>query len=195
MLADPAALRRWLVVIALALLTAATTGRVVGAAEDARHRWGETRAVLVASRAVAGGASLAGATTAARWPIALIPDGALDDPNDLPPHARAAGPIAVGRPLSSVDVAPPADDPERGWRVALLPGTAPLPVEPGDRVDVWATTDPSLAGGRPATRRLARGATVVSADEAAVVVAVAEDEVADLAEATSLSTVTVVAVP
>ncbi len=53
----------------------------------------------------------------------------------------------------------------------------------------------SLVGdGGLSTRRLATGAVVSSADHTVVVVAVAPDEVADLAEAAALATITLVAV-
>ena len=109
-----------------------------------------------------------------------------------PAGARAAGPIDPGAPItrSLVDA---ADDAGRR-RVALPVGSAPLPLDPGDRVDVWATTDPSFADGVLATRRVAAGAVVASADHASVVVAVAPGEVAELAEAAALATLTLVAV-
>jgi Flp pilus assembly protein CpaB len=188
-LADPAALRRWLVVLALAAATGLAVSRTLSAAEAARQRWGRTRTVVVATRPLATGDALAGATRTVAWPEGLLPDAAV---REVPPGARAAGPIDGGAPLTRGLLATGDDDGRR--RVALPVGSAPLPVRPGDRVDVWATTDPSLGGGTLATRRLAVGAEVTSAGDAAVVVAVAPDEVPDLAEAAALATVTLVAV-
>ena len=45
-LADPAAFRRWLLVVALAAITAASINHLVSKAAEARHRWGDTRTVL-----------------------------------------------------------------------------------------------------------------------------------------------------
>jgi Flp pilus assembly protein CpaB len=177
------------VVVALAALTGLLVSRAMAAAESARHRWGETRPILVAERARAAGEPLHGATRTVRWPVGLVPDGALAD---VPPGALAAGPVDAGAPVTRALVASGDDDGRR--RVALPMGGAPLPLDPGDRVDVWATTDPSLGDGGLTTRRLATGAVVASADHAAVVVAVAPDEVADLAEAAALATITLVAV-
>jgi Flp pilus assembly protein CpaB len=176
------------VVVALAALTGLLVSRAMAAAESARHRWGETRPILVAERARAAGEPLHGATRTVRWPVGLVPEGAL---TDVAPGARAAGPVDAGAPVTRALVASGDDD---GRRVALPMGGAALPLDPGDRVDVWATTDPSLGDGGLTTRRLATGAVVASADHAAVVVAVAPDEVADLAEAAALATITLVAV-
>lgn len=187
--ADPAALRRWLLVAALAASTGLLVSRAVTAADSARHRWGDTRTIQVAARARAAGEPLHGATRAVRWPVGLVPDGAVAR---VPAGARAAGPLDAGAPITRALLAPADDEGRR--RVALPVGSAPLPVDPGDRVDVWATTDPSLGDRGLETRRLAAGARVVSADHVAVVVGVAPDEVAGLAEAAALATITLVAV-
>ena len=187
--ADPAALRRWLLVAALAAGTGLLVSRAVASAESARHRWGDTRTIQVAARARAAGEPLAGAARPERWPVGLVPEAALAE---VPPGARAAGPIDAGAPLTAALVAE-ADDAGRR-RVAVPVGTAPLPLDAGDRVDVWATTDPSVGDGGLETRRLAAGAVVAWADHVSVVVAVAPDEVADLAEAAALATITLVAV-
>ena len=191
LLADPAALRSWTVAIVLAVIVAAGVSRVVARANAAEDRWGRSRSVLVATRAVATGDPLAGRVRVASWPAGLVPDGW---PIRLPVGARAAAPVAVGAPVTSAsltggDGATSADV----RRVAVPVGEAPLPLRRGDRVDVWATTDPSLADGKLATRRVATGATVVSAGSRAVVVSVGPTEVAAVAEATTLATVTLVA--
>ncbi len=191
-LSDPATLKRWILVGVLAVTAAGITGRVVDAAEATKARWGEMVPVLVASRAIEADGIVGDAVEVARWPRALVPREALSDPSQLPDDAVAAGPIAAGTPLSALDFTQPEVG-DRRWHVAVLVGTAPLPVEAGDRVDLWATVDPSLAGGRSTTRRLAEGAVVVSASDASTVVAVTEDEVGDVAEATALATVTLVA--
>lgn len=189
-LSDPAALRRWLLVLALAAAAAGLVGSVVSRAEAARHRWGETRQVLVTARAVEPGDSLSSAVTVAEWPVALVPSKAL---TDLPTGARAATAVGQGVAVTPEAVDDPRGPGGDGRRIALPVGPAPIPVEPGDRVEVWATTDPSLAGGSLATRRVATDATVTSADDTAVVVSVSPEDVPDVAEAAALATVTLVA--
>jgi hypothetical protein len=183
-------LRRWLLAVALAVTTAAVIGSVVDRAQAVRHRWGPTRAVLVLDHPVDAGDPLAGASAPARWPAALVPDGALAH---LPAGARAAAPATAGSPLTRAAVA--SDDPGTGSgrrRVALPAGSARLPLQRGDRVDVWATTDPSLTDGGLATRRVAVGALVVAEGGRTVVVAVEPGEVADVAGAAALATLTLV---
>lgn len=189
-LADPAALRRWLLVAALALSAASITWRVVAAADGARADWGTTRAVLVTERAVAPGDPVA-PVVERRWPVALAPPDALDA---VPPDARAAGPLDPGVPLTASAVVADGRDPDRA-RLALPAGADRLPLEPGDRVDVWTTVDPSLTGTAPRTRRVAADVTVVIADVDTVVVAVDRTDVAALAEAVALATITLVATP
>jgi hypothetical protein len=187
-LADPAALRRWLLVIALALAAASITWRVVAAAEDARAAWGTTRSVLVTEAPVAAGEPV-DAVVERRWPVALAPPDAL---GTLPTDARAAGPLAPGVPLTASALAARGTDLDRS-RMALPAGANPLPLDPGDRVDVWTTVDPSLTGAAPTTRRVAADVTVVTADPDTVVVAVDHEEVAAVAEAVALATLTLVA--
>ena len=187
-LADPQAFRRWVLVGLLAAFTATFTGRVMAEAEASRHRWGDTRTVLVVDQAVERGQPIAGRYTVARWPVALVPEHAV---SHVDPRAIATGPLSVGSPLTDASVARPGVIGRR--RVAVPVGQAPIPLEPGDVVDVWATTDPSLAGEHLTTRRLATSATVTSADHDSVVLAVRDDEVADVAEAAALSTITLVA--
>lgn len=190
-LADPAALRRWLLVAVLASTTTVITARVLAGAEAARQQWGQTRSVLVVERRVAAGQALAAAVGETRWPLALIPDGALAH---LPAGAEAVGPLGPGTLITETLVAQPGSAGRTGRRrVALPTGAARLPLDQGDRVDVWATVDPSLAGGRLTTRRVAVDAVVTSAGSRSVVVAVTAHEAAEVAEAAALATVTIVA--
>jgi hypothetical protein len=192
LLADPSVLHRWLLAAALAVVAAAVVGSVVDRAQATRDRWGPTRTVLVLDRAVRAGDPLAGATEAARWPASLVPRGALDH---LPAGARAAGPATAGTPLTRAGLAPRLGGLGAGRRrIALPAGSARLPLRPGDRVDLWATTDPSLTeDGTLSTHRVAIGAAVIASSERTVVVAVEPREVADVAAAAALATVTVVA--
>lgn len=188
LLADPVSLRRWLLVAALAIVAAALTGSVLSSAEAERRQWGETTTVWVTTRAVAPGEVLAGATRAAIWPTALVPTGATGPVED---QTVATQSIGVGLPVTADAIGTVRDDRRH---VALPVGSAPMPVAPADEVEVWATTDPSLSDSSLATRRIAADARVVSADDRAVVVSVSPDDVADVAEAAALATVTVVAV-
>lgn len=188
--ADPAAARRWLVVGVLAAATAGLTGQVLAGAESARRSWGQTLPVLVVDRAVETGEPLSAAVVEARWPKALVPAGALEE---LPDGARASGPLDPGSPVTDAVIAEVEPDGDGRRRMAIPLGPARLPLEAGDHVDVWATTDPSLAGGELTTRRVATDAEVTSTGQAAVVVAVQADEVAPLTEAVALATVTIVA--
>ncbi len=195
LLADPAVFRRWLLVVALAFLTSGLTGHLLDGASDARHRWGQTRPVLVVSQPVATGALLAGSVRTERWPLALLPDGPL---GSLPAAARAAGPMAAGSPVTRAALrrsgATGSDPTAAGrQRVAVPAGTVRLPLTRGDRVDVWATVDPTLSSGRLTTHRVAEAAVVTSASARSVVVAVHTGEVPQLAEAAALATITLVA--
>lgn len=192
LLADPGALRRWLLVAALALATGALTSRLVGAATAARDRWGRTAPVLVVEREVDAGGLLAGAVREARWPVALAPDHAVR-PGRLPRDARAAAPLSPGTPLTDPAVAAGARR-AQGHRVPVPAATAASHLEPGDRVDVWATVDPSLSGGPVRTRAVARGAVVAANAGDVVVVAVGREEVDEVVAAVALATVTLVAV-
>jgi len=189
LLADPGLVRRCLLVLVLATLTAAVTGRTVQSAEAARRSWGETREVLVTRHDVKAGDPLMGTYRRTEMPIALAPPSAL---RSLPSDARAAAALDRGSTLTpaSLDDGPGQSDGRR--RVAVAVTGAPLPVEPGGRVDLWATVDPAVSGRRLTTVRVARDAVVTSAQARSVVVAVEPDEVADVAEAVALATVTVV---
>lgn len=182
--ADPSALRRWLLVGLLAVVTASITARVLAAAESERAAWGETTPVLVLDRPVRAGEALAPATSTARWPRRLVPDGAVVR---LRPGAVAAGPLGAGTPLT--DAAVTGDRLVSRVRLALALGDARLELRPGARVDVWATTDPSLSDGELSTRRVAAGAVVVEARRSSVVVAVRPGEVQAVARAAAVATV------
>ena len=194
-LLDPALLRSWLLVAAGVILVAAAVGHLVAEARATTRRWGTTRAILVISRPVGAGADLATATEPARWPVALVPTDAVIQ---LPAGARAAGPLAVGTPVTKVAVASRSSaggalGPGSGRStiaVALTP--AHLTLTRGDTVEIWATYDPSLAGGRSATRRVAGDAVVVSSRDRAAVLAVRRADVGEVARATATATITLV---
>lgn len=191
LLLDLAALRSWAIAVVLAVVVAAGVGRVVSRAQVAEDRWGRSRSLLVATRPVRAGDPMAGSVRLTSWPAGLVPVGW---PTTLAAGARATEPLAAGAPVTPSTVSKLGPDGEAAGpgrrRVAIAVGDAPLPLRRGGRVDVWATTDPSLNDG--ATRRVATGAVVASAGSRTVVVAVRASEVAAVTEAITLATVTLV---
>lgn len=177
----PAALRYWLAVAVLAWVLASMVGHAVTSADDAQRRWGRTTKVWVTDRALRPGDRLTGAIHAQRWPNGIVPPAAVDV---VAPEARAAVPLDPGAPLTRSAIDPTGrGGPGRRTMAVALPD-ARLPVSEGDRVDVWATADPSAAGAaRSRSRRVATDAVVVSSSARSVVLAVPSRQVAPLAEA------------
>ena len=141
---------------------------------------------------MAAGDPVGGAVRVATWPLGLVPDGSFDRVDAVPDGAAAAGPLAPGTPLTDVAVITSADVPTRP-RVAVPAGLAVLPLFSGDRVEVWATVVAGGPDGGAGTRRVTEGATVVAADGETVVLSVDADDIAAVAEAAALATVTLVA--
>jgi Flp pilus assembly protein CpaB len=148
-LARPA-VRRLLVGL-VALATGLTVASLVRSADAARRRWGDTRAVAVASRDLAIGDALeAGAAEVRRLPAALVPSGALSAP---PVGALVRQPIAAGEALVADRLAP---DGLTGAAALVPPGSravavplAPVPAPPlavGDLVDLLAVIPPGTDG-------------------------------------------------
>jgi len=137
------ALAYWAVVLALAAVAAGVVGHTVAAADQARERWGRTRPVVVARRALAPGHALSPGDVAVRaWPVGLVPPAAL---------ARRPAPGTVVR--TAVGVGQPVVPGDLGRRGRSGPGAllgtdrravavpraeAPLPVRVGDTVDLYA---------------------------------------------------------
>jgi len=190
---DPAAVRHWLVVVVLAWLLAALVTSSLDRATEARDRWGRTRLVWVAARPLQAGDPLRGALHARRWPAGLVPTAVVRRPTT---GQRAATPIDAGTVLSDAMVARTRTD-RRSVAVPLP--DAHLPVEPDDRVDVWATGSPGDiaedgATDDPATRRVAVDARVVRPSDGGVVLEVAPSEVPAVTEAAATATVALVGV-
>jgi len=187
---DPGAIRHWLLVGLLAWLLAALVSHALGRADQARERWGRTTVVWVADRALGAGDDLDGALRPARWPAALVPAAAVTDP---PADARAAAAVDAGTAITSAMVERAGA--ERRTVAVPLPD-AHLPVENGDRVDVWATTDPAVTGdGVASTRRVASGARVTGSSRGSAVLEVAPAQVAAITEAAASATIALVGVP
>ncbi len=169
----------WGLTIALAGGTALVVQRATADAAAARHRWGETRATLVTTRAVAIGEILGPGNAEIRaMPIGLRPDGALEAlPGAAETAPAVAAPLGAGEIVTAARVGRPGRSelagllPEhrRGVAVAVPDG---LPLRPGDTVDVIG-----------AAGVVAAGASVVRVTEDVAVVAVDEADSAGVAGA------------
>ena len=187
---DPAALRRWLVVGALAWCLAALVTRALDRAEQAEQRWGRTTSVWVTEVPLRAGEPFAGRIHRIHVPAALVPSAAAAGSLG---GTRAAGPIDAGSVVTGRMVERPGG-PRRTVAVPLA--DAHLPVQEGDRVDVWATTDPATEEtGTATTRRIAVAARVVATGDGSVVLEVAPAQVAALTEAAATATVTLAGEP
>lgn len=155
---------RWLLVAIAAGVAAVQADRLGASALEARRAWGRAEPVVVAARTIEAG-ELVGSddVRVERWPLAMVPGGALHDP---PADRRATATIAAGEAVLGARLAPQglsavAALVPAGWRALAIPvaagfGAPVPPLSPGDRVDLLAPD------------------VVV---EAAVVVAVADDTV------------------
>ena len=158
-LLDPAAVRYWLLVAAVAVRRRRRRRprRRPGRAGPARLGPDPHRSSSPTGPSSAATTSPAPSGPSA-WPAGLVPGRRAD--RALPPGARAAGRARrrhADHRASLLDGADPAD---RG-RPDAWPSRRPAPASrstTGDRVDVWATGGPALvADGEPATRRVAAG--------------------------------------
>jgi hypothetical protein len=164
----------WLTVAAVAAGCAIATASVLDGVDDERARWGDSATVLVAERDVAAGEPLAGLLTERRYPIAMIPPGAV---TSLDAEAAARHRLGVGEILVDVDVAAttaPRSLIPRGWlAVAIAEGVASGAVV-GDHVVVASEGI-----------RLAHDALVVGHGDGVTIVAVPDDEAPAVAAASS----------
>ena len=185
---------RWLVVGMVVMVAATVVHRASAGAADARHRWGDTRTVAVARHRIPIGATIgADDVTTQSWPVALVPEGALD----VAPSGRTAtATIEAGEAVVAGRVAPdglhgttalvPA-----GWRALAIP-VAPtvIALAVGDHVDLVAGFDVAGANAdRSPSLTVARDALVVAVDEQRVTVAVRDDEAERVAFAVVAGTV------
>ena len=124
-------------------------------------------------------------------PAKQLPAGAL---SSIPSGRSVSGPVARGEILTSVRLEDRSAPERRGSVAMAVPlGDAPLAVRPGDRVDVYATYDPSLTPeGGAATSRVADHAEVMRSNRSSITVSVRDAEVTRLATAVARSTLTVV---
>lgn len=186
----------WLVAGATALTASLLASSIVTRAEAARRAWGETAAVVIATRDLAPGARLdAGAVSIEERPLATVPASAL---TALPEDRVAAAAIVAGEVVVAERLAGEGLD---GAAALLPPGTRAMaipadpsitpPVQVGDHVDlVVALAAPAEGAGTPPGFTLVADALVIAAEEAAVTVAVPRDDTARVAVALGAGAVT-----
>lgn len=190
----------WVATLLLAALTAQVVTGALGRAEAGAARYGSTTAVLVTTRFVEAGEVLGPDAAAVRdVPDGFVPRGAAGADalgrrvtEDLHEgevvHAER---VAPGGLSAVVALLPPGT---RGIAVPTDAGALPLVV--GDLVDVLATmADESSAAGGPPAATIAPGAVVVDVQEAAVTVAVPEDDAARVAYAVATGIVALALTP
>lgn len=172
-----------------ALVAGGVVAREAAALQSERRALGRTVPVLVATEAVAAGASLDDAVVEVRAvPAAYAPRHPL---GALPSAARAAAPVAAGEILVAervvgegrgpVGVRVPTD--RVGVAVPVLPGGVP-PLGEGDEVDLLAPADGAGA-------RVATAAAVLHVADEAVTVAVTHREAPLVAAAMALGPVVI----
>ena len=172
---------RWIALVALLAPAAAILHRTSASAADERHQWGDTRTVAVARHRIAMGSTIDAADVESQpWPLAMIPDGAVDS---VAGGRTATATIEPGEAVLASRLAPegvhgmtalvPA-----GWRALAVP-VAPtvLTLAIGDHVDLIAGFDVGNASrDRAPSLIVARDAIVVAVDEERVTVAVPDDD-------------------
>lgn len=185
----------WTLTAALALATGLTVSGAVAGARDARSAYGTSRLVIVAARDIAAGHTIEAAdVTTDERPLAVIPEGVLDDP---PIGRVASAAVLRGEPLVTTRVAGAGVSAiaaligpgEVGIAVPLDPGSLALRV--GDTVEVMATFDPESIEGPP-TIVVAPRAAVVDVREAAVTLTMPDSDAQRVAFALAAGVVTVV---
>jgi hypothetical protein len=155
----------WTIVAAVAAGAAIATASVLGGVDDERARWGETAVVVVTTRDVTAGEPLAGLITEHRYPIAMIPPGAV---SSLEAGVAARHRLGAGEIVVDVDVAAttaPRSLTPHGWlAVAVIEGVASGAIV-GDHVVVASEGV-----------RLADDALIVGHRDGVTIVAVPDDE-------------------
>nr|MDQ3305940.1 SAF domain-containing protein [Actinomycetota bacterium] len=176
--------------------TGLTVARLLGQAQEAAARWGETRPTLVATADLTPGAVVGVADTVLeRRPAALVPAGALDR---LAEGQTVAAPIMAGEAVVAERLAPAglsplaAALPAGGRGIAVPTGPGTLPLEAGDIVDVLVTFDPDTVGDGEPTFPVARAAAVIGVNEEAVTLGVTSEEASRVAFALTAGVVTLV---
>jgi len=187
----------WVAVGALTVTTAWVASDLVAGARRARDQWGEHRTVLVAARTVAPGELLTDADVERRdLPLVAIPPGAV---HSLDAEVTTVGGILPGEVVVEARLSGAGQTafvPAGTAAVAVATGVGSPPLEPGDRVQLWATADPfgSVAGLPEMAQPVARTGRVLEAGDAQAMIAVDEADLAATTAALARGTVTVVLV-
>lgn len=186
----------WLVAAAASLTAGLLASSVVERAEAARRAWGETTAVVVATRDLAPGDRLdAGALTVEERPLATVPTSALTElPRDrVAAAAIVAGEVVVAERLAGAGLDGAAALLPPGTRAVAIPADPSLtpPVQVGDHVDlVVALAAPAEGSSAPPGFTLVADALVVAVEDTAVTVAVPRDDTSRVAVALGAGAVT-----
>ncbi len=125
----------WLIVVAVALVSAAEVRAQLVEVESERARWGDTRVVLVAARDVSPGEFLSTAVLSRKVPVAMIPESAVSDVANQIARQR----VAAGEVITSADVAAgggPQTLVPAGWLAVAIVESPPSGAAIGDRVQV-----------------------------------------------------------
>lgn len=184
---------RLVLVAVLAVVVALAVHRSTSAAAEVADRLGTTTPVVVARHQLAAGDAIApGDVTLVERPVAHLPDGAVtDDPTGRTVTAAVhAGEVLVGGRLAGAGRDGATALVPDGWRAVAVPVfEAPLPLRPGDLVDVVASFDPTLVDREPAVV-VAAEVVVVDVTDEATSVAVPRGRVTDVAFALANGIVT-----
>ena len=185
----------WRAAAAVAASATARVGALDAEAEARRAAWGEAVPVVVAVRDLAPGEVLGPRDVVVEsWPVAVVPDGALDA---VPDGATASAPIVAGEAVVAARVAPDglsavAARLPPGWRAVAVPagggfgGDLP-PLAIGARVDELASFE--AVDGRSGDV-VAEAALVVEVTDTSVTVGVPAAVAPDVAFAATRGTVT-----
>lgn len=186
----------WLVAAAASLTAGLLASSVVGRAEAARRAWGETTAVVVATRDLGPGEHLdPGALTVEERPLATVPASALTElPRDrVAGAAIVAGEVVVAERLAGEGLDGAAALLPPGTRAMAIPADPSLtpPVQVGDHVDlVVALAAPAEGSSAPPGFTLVADALIVAVEDTAVTVAVPRDDTSRVAVALGAGAVT-----
>jgi Flp pilus assembly protein CpaB len=164
-------------VVVVVLLLGPVLERAVVTSVDTRRKWGEQRTVTVARHRIAIGSVVeADAVATESWPVALVPQGAVEQ---SPVGRTVVGTIEAGEAVLGLRLAPEGLS---GIAALLPPGSRALAVPTGpsvvalrigDHVDLIAGFDVAGATGDNAPAlTVAQNAVVVSVDDKSVTVAV-----------------------
>lgn len=183
---------RWAATLVLAVVAASLAAATVQRAEQARHDYGDTLLVPVATDDLAVGTELSEADIGwSELPSAAVPEGVAEAPvGRVVTEPIVQGEVVLHRRLSGGSVDGTAALVAPGRRALAVPvEAAPPGLAIGDRVEAYA---PATAGGSLAelarsqgsgARRVARDALVVALDERSVTVSVAGADAPGLAAA------------